>query len=176
MSLAKKALVVALLSGAALSAGATTQALGAASIGVPLSFNSGLVGVGPFNDIFTFSLPANGGSGYSVINFPVPGFFNTLLATASLMSNPDGIPFNADDMFLTSTVSASNKLSMTWGPSAAGNFYLNVTGITNGSVGGLYNGAITVTAVPEPESYAMLLAGLGVMGAIAIRRNKRKTD
>ena len=28
----------------------------------------------------------------------------------------------------------------------------------------------TVTAVPEPESYAMLLAGLGVMGAIARRR------
>jgi hypothetical protein len=30
--------------------------------------------------------------------------------------------------------------------------------------------------VPEPESYAMLLAGLGVMGAIAFRRNKSKAD
>lgn len=30
-----------------------------------------------------------------------------------------------------------------------------------------------VTAVPEPESYAMLLAGLGLMGAIARRRNKK---
>ena len=29
-----------------------------------------------------------------------------------------------------------------------------------------------VTAVPEPESYAMLLAGLGLMGDIARRRNK----
>jgi hypothetical protein len=33
-----------------------------------------------------------------------------------------------------------------------------------------------VTAVPEPESYAMLLAGLGLMGAIARRRNKSKAD
>ncbi len=31
---------------------------------------------------------------------------------------------------------------------------------------------ISVTAVPEPETYALLLAGLGVMGAIARRRNK----
>lgn len=28
-------------------------------------------------------------------------------------------------------------------------------------------------AVPEPETYAMLLAGLGLMGAVARRRNKR---
>jgi PEP-CTERM motif len=30
----------------------------------------------------------------------------------------------------------------------------------------------SVTAVPEPETYAMLLAGLGLMGTIARRRNK----
>lgn len=30
----------------------------------------------------------------------------------------------------------------------------------------------TVTAVPEPEAYAMFLAGLGVMGAIARRRKQ----
>jgi len=29
---------------------------------------------------------------------------------------------------------------------------------------------IYVTAVPEPESYAMLLAGIGLMGVIARRR------
>ena len=33
------------------------------------------------------------------------------------------------------------------------------------------NGTI-VSAVPEPESFAMLLAGLGLMGAIAARRKK----
>ena len=31
-----------------------------------------------------------------------------------------------------------------------------------------------VTAVPEPETYAMLLAGLGLMGTIIRRRNKSK--
>ena len=34
--------------------------------------------------------------------------------------------------------------------------------------------ATPVTPVPEPETYAMLLAGLGLMGVIARRRNTRK--
>lgn len=37
-----------------------------------------------------------------------------------------------------------------------------------------YSASMTpVTAVPEPESYAMLLAGLGLMGAIARRRSRK---
>ncbi|MDR0633758.1 MAG: FxDxF family PEP-CTERM protein [Azoarcus sp.] len=31
-------------------------------------------------------------------------------------------------------------------------------------------GSVNVTAVPEPESYAMLLAGLAIVGAVARRR------
>ena len=38
------------------------------------------------------------------------------------------------------------------------------------------NFAYSVTAVPEPESYAMMLAGLGLMGAIARRRSQSKSD
>jgi hypothetical protein len=34
-------------------------------------------------------------------------------------------------------------------------------------------GHFNVSAVPEPETYAMLLAGLGLMGAIAARRRQR---
>ncbi len=37
---------------------------------------------------------------------------------------------------------------------------------------GSYLDGVSVTAVPEPESYAMLLAGLGVMATIARRRSK----
>jgi hypothetical protein len=42
-------------------------------------------------------------------------------------------------------------------------------GIGSASV---YSRTAVVSAVPEPETYAMLLAGLGLMGTIARRRNK----
>ena len=46
--------------------------------------------------------------------------------------------------------------------------------------GGSYGAALRLhqrlTPVPEPESYAMFLAGLGVMGAIAARRRKSKNS
>ncbi len=55
---------------------------------------------------------------------------------------------------------------------------LNVVGTTfTFAYGGthpdqFYLGGMTVTAVPEPETYAMFLAGLGLMGFMARRRNK----
>jgi hypothetical protein len=44
---------------------------------------------------------------------------------------------------------------------------------------GAYGGSMTasaVSAVPEPETYAMMLAGLALIGSIAVRRNQSKTS
>ena len=57
----------------------------------------------------------------------------------------------------------------------AGNYVLSVTGRATGT--GAYAGygvAGTVSPVPEPESYAMMLAGLALMGAIARKRSQNK--
>ena len=47
-----------------------------------------------------------------------------------------------------------------------------VSGVTSGSLGSAYTLTVSSTAgvIPEPETYAMLLAGLGVVGMVARRR------
>lgn len=179
-SICKKVVAASALIGAFATAEAATTALGPLAAGAPVPFSGSLVPAGTFLDVFTFTLPDNGGSGYSVINFPltIPGVgtFNTVFSTMTLVSNPDGILFNTDDTIVNSaiSVSGSNALSLTWGPSSAGTMYLTVGGITNGTRGGLYNGAISVAAVPVPEpgTWAMLGLGVGMIG-FAIRRKMR---
>lgn len=170
-TVSKVAAACALLWGAAFHAQASTYNLGTVSTGAPLSFNAAVTSAGPFSDIFTFTLPAALSTGFSLLNFPVGSLFNSMLTSATLFRNTDGVLFNADDTMVRSGVVTPTGISFTNGASAAGTYYLNVTGISTGSQGGLYNGAISVAAVPEPETYAMLLAGLGVMGFIARRRN-----
>lgn len=177
-SFAKHAVALAVLAGAAVSANAATYHLGMATPAEDLVFKGIILSPGPFSDLYTFTLPANGGSSYSVIDVAIPaapGLFKTLFSSIAVFSNPDGILFNGDDVGLdAAAVIGSDPALLSLGPTAAGSYYLTFSGITTGAVGGLYEGTISVTAVPEPESYAMLLAGLGVMGAIAVRRNKAK--
>lgn len=177
-ALAKKVAVAAMLSGVFVGANATNSNLGLLPTGLAPTLFAGFAPIGDFTDNWLFSLPANGGSGYSVANFApsgLSGTFNTVFSSLVLVSNPDGVLSTGDEVALASAIGLNtNSLKLNWSATSGGNYYLKVIGETNGTQGGLYSGGITVTPVPEPESYAMFLAGLGVMGAIAVRRNKSK--
>jgi hypothetical protein len=185
----KRAIGVAILAGVSVGANATTTALGEVSSSVPTTFTGSVLGQSQsFSDIFTFTLSQpNMSSGYSAVNFPlnIPdvGSLGTVLSTMSLVTfGTDGLQGTTDDQVLKSVVlpSAGNTqdhLSLSWDQPITGPAYLNISGVTSGSLGGLYSGSIeSISApVPEPETYAMLLAGLGLMGAVVRRRSSRKS-
>ena len=175
-----KVAAAALLVVLANAASATNAVVGVVAIGAPASFG-GFAPAGNFVDNFIFTLPVNASTGYSVINFaPIVfgGSFNTVFSSLTLMSDPDSVLSNSDDVAIAhSNGSSANSLSFTTGSLPAGHYYLQVVGFTSGSLGGLYTGAISVSTaspVPELDSYAMLLAGLGVIGSVAMRRKHKK--
>lgn len=95
-------------------------------------------------------------------NFTVINGANTgLFLGASLIS--DG-----DELFTWAPESLFNLSRFTFSASnlAAGNYTLkfNLLG------GGSYTGSYTITAVPEPETNALMLVGLGMIGLIARRK------
>jgi hypothetical protein len=53
-------------------------------------------------------------------------------------------------------------------------FGMHVQGLAVGSEKWVANTVTPVTAVPEPETYALMLAGLGLVGAIARRRKAKQ--
>lgn len=65
---------------------------------------------------------------------------------------------------------ATGKDALSFSGLNAGSYALAVTGFTSGSMGGTYTGVLAAAPVPEPETYALMLAGLGIVGFIASRR------
>jgi len=58
---------------------------------------------------------------------------------------------------------------------AAGTYFLSATGKLSGRLGGDFNVSFNInpiTPVPEADSYALMLAGLGLMGFVARRKTK----
>ena len=54
----------------------------------------------------------------------------------------------------------------------AGMYTLNVVGMSAGA-GSVYGGNISASPIPEPQTYALLLAGLGIVAFIGARRRDR---
>lgn len=58
--------------------------------------------------------------------------------------------------------------------SGSGNLITQFNTLASGDVKVIYTYTAAVTAVPEPETYAMMLLGMGMVGAIARRRAAKK--
>jgi hypothetical protein len=142
----------------------------------PVTFTSVVNGV--FSNSYELTLPESTsgllfGGGYSLSFAPNSTFGNIADFTISLAQDVGGSWVTA----LTQPVLASAAgFGISLGSLTAGDYKLTFAG-TAPAVGqgtGFYSAALTVSPVPEPESYAMMLAGLAVMGAIARKRSQNK--
>ena len=62
-----------------------------------------------------------------------------------------------------------------WNLAPSSSYILQVSGtaLESNASYRLLGSQLQITPVPEPETYSMLLAGLGVIGAIALRRSRK---
>ena len=111
-----------------------------------------------FWDTFSFSL-----TGESVVKATAVSFGGILTGSAwSIVDSMENLM--AGTYSLTSIPASLASVTL-----AAGDYSVVVTGKAQ-ATGGMYGVSVNVTPVPEPETYAMMLAGLAALGFLARRR------
>lgn len=145
-----------------------------------LNLNNGTADIGnsfssktsghPFLDSFTFkyggifalsaaaiTTALGSQSGLDITNLTLSGNGNTYTGVKSVVGNTQYYTLNVSNL-------------------TAGNYTLAVAGTVTGSRGGSFGGNISVAAVPEASTVAMMLGGLAVVGFGAWRRRRSGGD
>ena len=129
-----------------------------------------LPNTGSFDHVFTFNL-----TGWNdLVSIAVTNDFSKYnINNASLHfwkeTTVDGNYTN--DLSLGSFLFDSTSVGAEFVNLGPGNSYYQILGTVVGSKGGTYTVDSYISAVPEPETYAMLLAGLGLI-SFSVRRRK----
>ena len=131
---------------------------------------------GAFDDFFKFTMPAFGEASSVAVSNNLLSVLNITGGTVTLREGTYGdlIPdtLKLSYSFDGTTGSTVHTVS---GLAGAFSYYYEVSGIATGSSGGIHVLTSTLLPIPEPEAYAMLLAGLGLMGFTVRRRRGANT-
>ncbi|MFN3791627.1 FxDxF family PEP-CTERM protein [Massilia sp.] len=125
-----------------------------------------------FEDRFTFTVAGD-----------MPMNLDAIISSIS-RSESEGLDITAlalygeDDTLITTGSSLMSGAMDVWSISSdnlvAGNYYLQVSGNLVSDTGASFGGAVMLAPVPEPETYGMMLGGLGILGFLARRRKAKQ--
>jgi hypothetical protein len=129
-----------------------------------------------FSDVFTFNI----GTPFDAAASVTSSFLNTPQSKDLLITGFSLYRYDPSTMAILGTaVAGINETGFgshptdSWALSAfgltSGYYALKVNGQVLGAGGGAFGGDLTVSPVPEPQAWGMLLAGLGLLG-VATRR------
>jgi hypothetical protein len=125
-----------------------------------------------FADQFTFTIDGDIGMNLNAIISSISGSADTGLDITGLAL------YGEDDVLISNGTSMMSGEMDVWSISAdnlaAGNYYLQVSGTLVSDAGASFGGAMMLAPVPEPETYGMMLGGLGVLGFLARRRKAKQ--
>lgn len=135
--------------------------------------------VGSFVDLYNFQVGPNGAAVFDVLSIAFSGMGATvqslalykgalaigdIAAATALATNDTPIVFTANGD--TTTILPEHAGALT----PMTDYTLAVTGVSTSALP--YFGVLVLSAVPEPETYALMLAGLGMIGVVAQRRRR----
>jgi hypothetical protein len=134
-----------------------------------------------FADHFTFSVTGTTTSNFDAIISSISRTADTGLNISALslyrVGGGTGTGGTAGDTLISSGTSLNSGQMDVWTLSsdnlAAGSYYVLVGGNMVSDTSASFGGAVMLAPtapVPEPETYGMMLAGLGVLGLLARRR------
>jgi hypothetical protein len=154
-------------------ASATTTDWGTVAPGTTLTKTLSVPQLGSFADYYNVALLTSGSAALK------RSITITLDEDANKLSGFTGLAYGLYSSLTNSLIpSTYDALSKTYSYDAlsAGAYFLKISGIGYADPGveaPKYNALVSITAaVPEPESYTMLLAGLGLMGVVVRRRSQ----
>lgn len=129
--------------------------------------------IGSFTDTWTFSLVGDSFLTSSTLSSSAVGAQDLMFSSAIVTTAAD--PGTPVATFTGPTFLAANEfMNLSNFLLPAGDYDLIIKGV-NSAQPAAYSGTLTIAAapIPEPETYALMMAGLGVLGFVARRRKSR---